>query len=186
MRPFVIWSIFSILGRHSFITSLSKPENLCIIIIIKHILLSLIRHNWAGNNMEAIKPSDVYSAQGNRFFLRFPESFVRTGVRHILALQQILPFIPLCLTFTRAFSSPWSEPSSCDREGRQLQAVAYFKGTSRRQQKPHSAWGVRKMCPCVRPFLFTSYLICQAGVEVHAWANLHKLMHSASCLNLAG
>ena len=147
MRSFVIWSIFSFLSRHSFITSLSKPENLCIIIIIKHLLLSLIRHNWAGNNTEAIKPSDVYSAQGNRFFLWFPESFDRTGIRRTIFLQQVLLFVPLCPTFAGAFSYPWSEPPSCDREGRQLQGVTYFKGTSSTYQK--SQWQCEGWVKCV-------------------------------------
>lgn len=182
MRSFVIWFIFSILSRHSFITSLSKPGNLCIIIIIKHILLSLIRHNWAGNNTEAIKPSDVYSAQGNRFFLQFPESFDRTGIRPILALQQILLFIPLCPTFTTAFSNPWSEPPSCDKEGRELQAVTYFKGTSSTWKK--SQWQCEECLKCFRHILFTSYHICQGHVEVHAQGNVHKIMNSVSSLNL--
>lgn len=146
IRSFVIWSIFSILSRHSFIPSLSKPENLCIIIIIKHILLSLIRHNWEGNNTEVIKPSDVYSAQGNRFFLTFPESFDRTGIRRNLFLQQIHLFIPPCPTFSTAFSSPQNEPPSCDRESRQLQAVTYFKGTSSTYQK--SQWQREECIRC--------------------------------------
>lgn len=136
MRSSVIWSISSILSIHSFITSLSKPENLCIIIIIKHFLLSLIRHNWAGNNTETIKPSDVYSAQGNRFFLWFPETFDRAGISCTLFfLQQVLLFIPHCPTFLSAFSSQWSETSSHDKEDKQLQRVTYFKGTSHTYQK---------------------------------------------------
>lgn len=115
MRSFVIWPISSILSRH-FITSQSKPKKLCITVIIKHILLSLIRHSWAGNNTQVIKTSDVYSAQGNRFFLRFPESFGRTGKICIMFCNKFF-YIPLRPIFTRALSSPSSKCPSCGKEG---------------------------------------------------------------------
>lgn len=151
MRSFVIWSISSILSRHSFITTLSKTKNLCIIVIIKHILLSLIRHNWAGNNTEVIKPSDVYSAQGYRFFLWFPESLGRTGKICILLTNSfIYHFDPSLLQF-----SPVQEVNA--------PAVGRKAAVSRNLFQRHFQYmakvtmtmcRVHKLCPCFRSVLF--------------------------------